>query len=85
MWRGEIYEDIKTENRERLLIKKQEPNNFFDILSIVEHPAFIKFYDDLLKEAVVGEAGDTGSDRSSILGDIVNIDLRAPLKTIISY
>uniref|UniRef100_UPI000A6B659E DEAD/DEAH box helicase family protein n=1 Tax=Treponema endosymbiont of Eucomonympha sp. TaxID=1580831 RepID=UPI000A6B659E len=27
MWRGEEYESIKAENRERLLVKKQEPSN----------------------------------------------------------
>jgi hypothetical protein len=76
MWRGEDYDEIKAENRERLLIKKQEPSNYFDILSIVEHPAFSKFYDDLIKDGIVGETSEMGNDRGSILGDIVEVSLK---------
>lgn len=80
MWRGEDYDEIKAENRERLLVKKQEPSNYFDILSIVEHPAFIEFYDDLIKDGLVGEASKMGSDRGSILGDIIEIGLKENYK-----
>ena len=53
MWREPEYAELKKENRELLLQKKQEPKNYMDILSIIEHPAFIEFYDDLLKDAPV--------------------------------
>jgi type III restriction enzyme len=48
MWRGGDFEDSKTENRKNILQKKVAPINYYDILSIVEHPAFEKFYDELL-------------------------------------
>ena len=50
MWRENDYDDIKQENRIKLLQKKQEPSNYLDILSIIEHPRFIEFYDELIKE-----------------------------------
>lgn len=77
MWREPDYEEIKLENRQRLLIKKQEPNNYFDILSIVEHPAFIEFYEELIKEGLVGEAPEISDDRNSIVGDIIEVPLKA--------
>jgi type III restriction enzyme len=80
MWRGDDYEEIKAENRERLLVKKQEPSNYFDILSIVEHPAFIQFYKDLVKEGIIAEASEMGNDRGSILGDIIEIGLKNDYK-----
>uniref|UniRef100_UPI000A80D8B5 hypothetical protein n=1 Tax=Treponema endosymbiont of Eucomonympha sp. TaxID=1580831 RepID=UPI000A80D8B5 len=46
---------------------------YFDILSIVEHPAFIEFYNDLIKEGTIGEAGELKNNRSSVLGDIIEI------------
>ena len=52
MWREPIYEDIKAENRIRLLDKKEEPINYLDLLSIVEHPAFIEFYEKYIDEGI---------------------------------
>ena len=47
MWREPIFEEVlKIENRIRLL-DKEEPR-YLDILSIVEHPAFIEFYENLM-------------------------------------
>ncbi len=76
MWREPDYHDVKTENRIRLLQKKQEPSNYLDILSIVEHPAFIEFYDELIKEGAVGETHDLPGSRESILGDIIRVGLK---------
>jgi len=80
MWREPDYQDIKTENRIRLLHKKQEPSNYLDILSIVEHPAFIEFYDELIKEGAVGEAHELPENRESILGDIIRVGLKPNYK-----
>jgi type III restriction enzyme len=77
MWREPEYIEIKTENRLRLLQKKQDPSNYLDILSIVEHPAFIQFYDDLVKEGAIGEAHDLPGSRESVLGDIIKVGLKA--------
>jgi type III restriction enzyme len=76
MWRESIYDDIKTENRIRLLDKKEEPLNYLDLLSIVEHPAFIEFYDKYIDEGSVGTALELPKTRENILGDIINVGLR---------
>lgn len=80
MWREQDYKDIKDENRIRLLQKKQEPSNYLDILSIVEHPAFIEFYDDLVKEGLIAESHDLPGDREGVLGDIIRVGLKENYK-----
>ncbi|MFH0970563.1 MAG: DEAD/DEAH box helicase family protein [Candidatus Diapherotrites archaeon] len=74
MWREPIYEDSKRENREKLLIRKEEPDNYMDILSIVEHPAFIEFYEKELSEAI----GQTKvlPKKDKVVGDIISIGLK---------
>lgn len=54
MRRWTDFEDIKAENRRNLLVKKLPPVNYFDILSIVEHPAFSSFYDELIADGWAG-------------------------------
>lgn len=76
MWREPEFLESKAENRTRLLEKQQEPNNYLDILSIVEHPAFLQFYKDLMQEGVVGETEVLPSDRESILGDMIHVGLK---------
>lgn len=74
MWRepGPI-QDIKRENRERIN-RGEEPNSLIDILSIVEHPAFESFYDELMKDGLVGTTGD--DDATSSIGDAIAAELR---------
>ena len=74
MWResGPI-QDIKRENRERIN-RGEEPGSLIDILSIVEHPAFQGFYDELMKDGLVGATGDDGA--ASSIGDAVESELR---------
>lgn len=72
MWRDPEYTDIKHENRERINAG-EEPGSLIDILSIVEHPAYQAFYDDLIKE---GLAGKTGDDDGSSTGDLIASELR---------
>ena len=64
MWRGNEFEDMKRENRD-LVRNGKEPHSLIDVLSIVEHPAFQQFYNELPIEergnrtwhyALVGEA-----------------------------
>ena len=80
MWREPEYEEIKKENRIRLFQEKLEPSNYFDILSIVEHPAFIDFYNDLIADGVVGEVGEMQDNKNSIVGDIITVDLKSDYK-----
>lgn len=76
MWRGHDYETIKQENRERIA-KGEEPNSLIDVLSIIEHPAFSRFYDELMQEGLVVSAEDTEtSATTSAVGDLVNVGLR---------
>jgi type III restriction enzyme len=79
MWREPEFTEIKSENRRKMLVEKRDPDNYLDILSIVEHPAFLAFYDELMKDGLVGfdgrDLGSVGSDQ--ITGDIVTVGLRA--------
>ena len=73
MWRGHAYEDIKAESRHKLLVEKREPDNYLDLLSIVEHPRFIEFYDNL-GDIVVSDTGREGTAR--VLGDMITVGLK---------
>jgi type III restriction enzyme len=53
----------------------QEPGSLIDVLSIVEHPAFQSFYDELLKRRLAGTTGDDTDDTSST-GDVMAAELR---------
>lgn len=74
MWRDDEYTDLKRENRERINAG-QEPGSLIDVLSIVEHPAFQSFYDDLIKAGLAGTTGDDMDDTSST-GDVIASELR---------
>jgi len=74
MWRDDEYADLKRENRERINAG-QEPGSLIDVLSIVEHPAFQSFYDELLNEGLAGTTGDDTDDTSST-GDVLAAELR---------
>ena len=74
MWRDPEYSDIKRENRERINAG-QEPGSLLDVLSIVEHPAFQSFYDDLIKEGLAGVTGEDGDDTPGA-GDVIASELR---------
>ena len=73
MWRDDEYTDLKSENRERINAG-QEPGSLLDVLSIVEHPAFQSFYDDLIKEGLAGTTGDMKD--ISATGDVMAVELR---------
>ena len=74
MWREPQYQESKKETREKLLIKKEEPDNYMDILSIVEHPAFIEFYDRELSGAIAETK--TLPQRDKVVGDIIKVSLK---------
>jgi len=73
MWREPEFADLKRENRERI-DRGQEPGNLIDVLSIVEHPAFERFYDDLLADGLAGTLTDP--DSASSIGDLLQAGLR---------
>lgn len=74
MWRDPEYTDLKRENRERINAG-QEPGSLLDVLSIVEHPAFQSFYDELIEEGLAGATGDD-TDNTSATGDVIAAELR---------
>lgn len=73
MWRDPEFADIKRDNRERIN-RGEEPGSLIDILSIVEHPAFQSFYDELMADGLVGTTGD--DDEVSSTGDLIAATLR---------
>ncbi|MDD5029191.1 MAG: DEAD/DEAH box helicase family protein [Rhodoferax sp.] len=79
MWRDDEYTDLKRENRDRINAG-QEPGSLLDVLSIVEHPAFQSFYDELIKEGLAGTTGDD-MDNTSATGDIMAAELRTDYET----
>ncbi|TDT51283.1 DEAD/DEAH box helicase family protein [Fonticella tunisiensis] len=76
MWRERQFDDIKAENRKKLLEEKKEPNSYLDILSIIEHPRFQEFYNDLINQGICGEGGEIPTDREKILGDLIRVPLK---------
>ena len=75
MWREPEYESIKLEDRKRVLVLHKEPKTYIDMLSIIEHPAFIQFYNDLIDGGLAGvDAGDVGSGGAT--GDIIRVGLK---------
>lgn len=73
MWRGVEYEDIKAESRHKLLVEKREPTNYLDLLSIVEHPKFIEFYENLDSIIILDDDGPSGG---TVLGDMITVGLK---------
>lgn len=73
MWRESEFADLKRENRERIN-NGQEPGSLIDILSIIEHPAFQSFYNDLIKDGLVGTTGDETENTNSA-GDLTTVEL----------
>ena len=75
MWRESDYVDVKRDDRLRVLKYHKPPTTYIDTLSIVEHPAFIKFYDDLQDQGLVAvDEGDVGAGGAT--GDIITVGLR---------
>lgn len=81
MWREPEFEEVKSDNRRKLLTEKREPNNYLDILTIIEHPAFIQFYDELLREGLLGETDHDPKGGRDVLGDIIKAGLKSNYKT----
>ena len=74
MWREPEYQSIKEFDRKRVLQLHTQPSTYIDMLSIIEHPAFIQFYEELFAQGLAiedtGEAGEGGST-----GDLIRVGL----------
>lgn len=74
MWREPEYQDIKRDDRKRVLMQHKAPLTYIDTLSVIEHPEFIRFYDDMLNNGLaVIDSGDVGT--SGATGDIITATL----------
>lgn len=75
MWREPEYQSIKDDDRKRVLQLHTQPKTYIDMLSIIEHPAFIQFYEELFAQGLAiedtGEVGEGGST-----GDLIRVGLR---------
>lgn len=75
MWREREYQDIKRDDRKRVLVLHKAPQTYIDTLSVIEHPAFLKFYDDLFANGLAAiDGGDVGQGDAT--GDIISVPLR---------
>lgn len=75
MWREPEYQSVKEEDRKRVLQLHSQPRTYLDMLSIIEHPAFLQFYEELFAQGLaVEETGETGA--SSSIGDLIKVGLR---------
>jgi type III restriction enzyme len=75
MWRdNEQIDELKVEAR-RQIANKIEPSNYFDLLFIVEHPAFTEFYEDLMEDGLALEI-ETDDTASPVTGDLEVVALR---------
>lgn len=75
MWRESDYQSIKEEDRKRVLQLHTQPKTYIDMLSIIEHPAFIQFYEELFAQGLaVEDTGETGEGGST--GDLIKVGLR---------
>ncbi|GAB3077619.1 DEAD/DEAH box helicase family protein [Pedococcus soli] len=75
MWRGDdTIDELKRETRQRIA-NAQEPDNYFDVLFVVEHPAFEEFYQDLIAQGLAGTVGDDADERNP-RGDLESVDVK---------
>ena len=75
MWREPDYQSVKSDDRKRVLQLHSQPKTYIDMLSIIEHPAFLQFYEDLFAQGLaVEETGETGETGST--GDLIKVGLR---------
>ncbi len=75
MWRENEYDDQKRENRE-LIKTGQEPKSLIDVLSIVEHPKFAEFYEQLRKDGYEFAEAQPDDPKQSSTGDLISVGLR---------
>ncbi|MBR3319998.1 DEAD/DEAH box helicase family protein [Candidatus Saccharibacteria bacterium] len=77
MWRGnKEIDELKRENRQAIMIDHKPATNYFDVLSIVEHPAFREFYDELINDGLMGEEEVNEGEIDKIKGDLITVGLK---------
>lgn len=76
MWRGNPeIDELKAENRRAIMVEHKMATNYFDVLSIVEHPRFREFYEELIGKGLMGEEiSDESVERAK--GDLLPVGLK---------
>lgn len=85
MWREKEFGELKHENYERVLRKKKSPNNYLDILNIIEHPKYDEFYNELISEGLVGTANIEPNKHTDVFGDLIQVCLKEGYKDFDFY
>ncbi|MBI5688307.1 MAG: DEAD/DEAH box helicase family protein [Verrucomicrobia bacterium] len=75
MWRGNEFDDQKKENR-ALIKEGQEPKSLIDVLSIVEHPKFAEFYEQLRQDGYEFAVATPDDPAKRSTGDLIPVELR---------
>jgi len=76
MWRGNPqYDEMREKNRINLLKKRIEPDNYMDLLYIIEHPEYEKFYESELSPEDIAEVKED-LDKERVMGDLINVKLK---------
>ncbi|MGN0036632.1 MAG: DEAD/DEAH box helicase family protein [Bacteroidaceae bacterium] len=75
MWREDEYKSTKDDDRRRVLQWHTRPETYLDMLSIIEHPAFIHFYENLFKQGLAVEENEDLSGGITT-GDLLNVGLK---------
>lgn len=75
MWRGNPDIDEQKRDTRRRIAAHLEPRNRFDLLSIVDHPAFEDWYRQELGDGLLGAEGDD-QDQTPSTGDIEVVQMR---------
>lgn len=76
MWREPLYTEVKRDNRERVLLRHEAPQSMIDMLTIIEHPAFEAFYDDLMREGLASIDARELATQGNSVGDLMRVGLR---------
>lgn len=87
MWREQEFQEYKDKNRERTLKKNKTLDNYFDVLSIIDHPNFRKFYDEYIEGGLInvvngmpgGKSMTGGLENEELKADYAEYDLAFPL------
>ncbi len=74
MFREPEFAESKAENRRNMYELKQSPINYLDTLFVVEHPAFLQFYDKMYSDLIVEEPSSSSPRKP--LGDMVSVGLK---------
>ena len=75
MWRGNEFEEEKRENRE-CIRQGQEPSSMIDVLSVVEHPRFADFYEQLRNDGYEFAWAAIKDEAARSTGDLLSVGLR---------